>query len=54
MLGPSNTINHTEFHCSPLMTCPKEGDSRREILDLSYPKGNSLNDYVTKDFFDGT
>ena len=54
MLGPSNIVNHTEYHCSPLMTRQKEGDSRRVILDLLYPKGNSLNDHVTKDLFDGT
>ena len=54
MLGSSDAINHTKFHCSPLMTHLKEVDSRRVILDLSYPKGNSLNDYVTRDSFDGT
>ena len=36
------------------MSRPKEGDSRKVILDLSYPKGNSLNDHVSKERFDGT
>ena len=53
MLGPKNAVNHPEYHCSPLMSRPKEGDSRRVILDLSYPRGNSLNDKVSKDCFEG-
>ena len=54
MLGPTSGVNHTEFYWSPLMSRPKDGDSRRVILDLSYPKGNSLNDHVSKSLFDGT
>ena len=53
MLGPSSVVNHPEYHCSLLMSRPKEGDSRRVILDLSYPKGKSLNDHVSKERFDG-
>ena len=53
MLGPLEVVNHPEFHCSPLMSRPKEEDTRRVILDLSYPKGASLNDHVSKDRFDG-
>ena len=53
MLGPVEVVKHPEFHCSPVMSRPKEGDTRRVILDLSYPKGNSLNDHVSKDRFDG-
>ena len=52
MLGPVEVVKHPEFHCSPLMSHPKEGDTRRVILDLC-PKGNSLNDHVSKDRFDG-
>ena len=54
ILGPIDDINHREFHCSPLMTLPEEGDNRRVILNLSYPKGNSLYDHLTKDLFDST
>ena len=36
------------------MTRPKDNNKRRVILDLSYPKGNSLNDYVDRDLFDGS
>ena len=53
MLGPQDSVDHPEYHCSPLMSRPKEGDNRRVILDLSYPRGQSLNDHVSKDRFDG-
>ena len=34
---------------SPLNTVPKKSsEDRRIILDLSYPKGNSVNDYISK------
>ena len=37
------------------MTRQKEGDSSGVILvNLLYHKGNSLNNHVTKDLFDGT
>ena len=42
-----------KIHCSPLMTRPKDLNKRRVILDLSYPQGASVNDYVFKDRFDG-
>ena len=54
MLGPISVVNHLEYHCSPVMSRPKEGDSRRVILDLSYPRGKSLNDHVSKEHFNGT
>ena len=54
ILGPIDDINHRELHCSPLMTLPKEGHNRRVILNLSYPKGNSLYGHLTKDLFDST
>ena len=40
------------FHCSPLLTRPKDGDKRRVILNLSYPKGASGNDLVDRQHFD--
>ena len=33
------------------MSRPKEGNKRRIILDLSYPKGNCLNDHVNRKQF---
>ena len=54
MLGPVDRVNSKEFHCSPLMSRPKDEDSRRVIMDLSFPQGNALNDHVTKEIFDST
>ena len=39
---------------SPLNTVPKkDSEDRRIILDLSFPKGSSINDKVSKDFYLG-
>ena len=54
MLGPFWEVPSPYFHCSPLLTCPKDGTKRRVILDLSYPKGLSVNDRVDKLKFDGS
>ena len=54
IVGPVCEVNHPAFHCSPLLTRPKDGSKRRVIMDLSYPKGNAVNDFVEKDAFDGT
>ena len=54
MLGPVDSVNSRDLHCSPLMSHPKDGDSRRVIMDLSFPQGNALNDHLTKEIFDGT
>ena len=53
ILGPFEEVPYHEFHCSPLLTRPKDVDKRRVILNLSYPRTNSVNDRVTRDFFDG-
>ena len=50
ILGPVDKVEFGEFHCSPLVTRPKDGNKRRIILDLSYPKGN---DTVNRSYFDG-
>jgi hypothetical protein len=44
-MGPIDTSNFKFIHNSPLMTHPKDGDKRRVILDLSWPKqpGASVN-----------
>ena len=52
LLGPVPSIVHPHYHCSPLMTRPKDNGSRRVILDLSYPRGNSVNSHVQADRFD--
>ena len=53
ILGPFSDIPSVNFHCSPMLTRPKDTDKRRVILNLSYPKGQSLNDNVDKQLFDG-
>ena len=57
MLGPVKNFGHHPahkfVHCSPLLTRPKGLKGRRVILDLSHPKGLSLNDQVDRSKFDG-
>ena len=55
ILGPfkSNPFD-SGIKISPLNTVPKSGSSeRRVILDLSYPKGASVNEFISKDFYLG-
>ena len=53
MIGPVDQVTSPHFHCSLLLTRPKNGNKHRVILNLSYPYGNSLNDKVNKSRFDG-
>ena len=53
MLGPLDQVNSEHFHCSPLLTRPKDKNKRRVILNLSHPYGRSVNDHVDKNHFDG-
>ena len=57
MLGPVKNFGHHPghkfVHCSPILTRPKGQNNRRVILDLSYPKGLSLNDQVDRSRFGG-
>ena len=52
ILGPFDNIPYHEFHCSPLLTRPKDLNKRRVILNRSYPSTNSVNDNVTRHLFD--
>ena len=52
MLGPVDELVAEEVHCSSLMTRPKDINKRRVILDLSYPRGASLNDQMERNKFD--
>ena len=54
LLGPVKEIKHDQFHCSPLLTRPKDIDKRWVILNLSHPHGNSVNSHADKDLFDGS
>ena len=53
ILGPVNHIDHKQFHCSPLLTRPKDIGKRHVILNLSHPYGNSVNSHVEGDKFNG-
>ena len=54
ILGPLSHPPSDHFHCSPLLTRPKDSTDRRIILNLSYPHGKSVNDFVDKDSFNGS
>ena len=54
LLGPIENITHSQYHCSPLLTRPKDTDKRRVILNLSHPHGQSVNDHVHKNAFDSS
>ena len=49
LVGPFDTNPIADLHISPLMSRPKPSvDTRRVIVDLSWPKGTSVNDGVDK------
>ena len=51
MLGPFDTP-HFNLHISPFMTREKAGsNTRRTIIDLSWPKGLSVNDGVSSSVY---
>ena len=52
MLGPFSTLPFDKFHVSPLLSRPKPGNKRRIIVDLSWPRDNSLNANVTEMYDD--
>ena len=52
-LGALQNIPSSQFQCSSLLTCFKDWGRRRIILDLSYPQGFSLNDFVDRVKFHG-
>ena len=54
IMGPIPEVQDYAIHCSPLLTRPKDINGRRVILDLSYPKGGSLNDQVDRNLFDAS
>ena len=53
MIGTVDQVTSPRFHCSPLLTRPKDVSKHRAILNLSYPYGKSLNDKVNKSQFGG-
>ena len=49
--GPFQGPPLSSFHCSPLGAVPKKDGSHRIILDLSSPRGCSINEGISKDEF---
>ena len=47
-MGPVSDLNHHVFHCSFLMTRHKDDNKCQVIIDLSYSKGNAVNDFVDR------
>ena len=55
MHGPFTEKPFKNLHCSPFLTREKpDSENRRVIVDLSWPKGNSVNDFVDSDHYMGT
>ena len=53
ILGPLDQVDSQHFHCSPLLTRPKDRDKHCVILNLSHPYITSVNDHAVKNHFDG-
>ena len=53
MWGPFDSLPLGECHVSPLMSRPKDGDSRRIIVDLSYGDKLSVNGCTERGIYDG-
>ena len=49
--GPFPSAPFAPFHCSPLGAVPKKDGSARIILDLSSPRGLSINEGISHDLF---
>ena len=52
LLGPFTEIPHNSYHCSPMLTIHKDGDTRRVIVDLSYGD-NSVNGHTVRNEHEG-
>ena len=53
ILSPVGGSDRHPIHCSLLLTRPKDLHKCRVIMDLSYPKGGSVNDFIDKQHFYG-
>ena len=49
--GPFASPPWPNLHCSPLGAREKDDGTFRLIMDLSYPEGDSVNSYISKDDF---
>ena len=50
-IGPFPFLPFTNFHCSPLGAVPKKDGTHRIILDLSSPRGSSINEGISPDLY---
>ena len=48
-VGPFDSFPFPNFHCSPLGAAPKKDGTVRVVLDLSSPKGLSVNDGIDRE-----
>ena len=53
LVGPLQSNPFTQMHTSPMMTRPKPDSTRRLIVDLSWPLGDSVNSRIADNHFDG-
>ena len=49
--GPFYSLPFVSLHCSPLGAVPKKDGSHRIILDLSSPRGSSINEGISPDLY---
>ena len=54
ILGPVAEVPDKDYHCSPLLTRPKDINKRKVILNLSYPLDSSVNYFVDRNTFDNS
>ena len=52
IVGPLDASPFEKLHVSPMMTRPKEAGSRRIIIDMSWPHGDSVNTHIPDQLFD--
>ena len=53
IIGPVDHGGSDMYQCLPLLSSPKGNQTRRIILNISHPYGNSVNDRLPRDKFDG-
>ena len=55
IIGPFHNLSIPRCHFDPFMVCHKPNSvNRREIVDLSWPNDNSVNDSADKNVYFGT
>ena len=52
--GPFSSLPFDMLHCSPLGAVPKKDGSHRIILDLSSPRGSSINEGISPELYSVT